>query len=105
MDLTRIKEGGRKISSAEILEILYKQKKCDILLIKVFDRLHNTQTIGVKSSEKAKKMIKETLSKFISLSIYLGIPEIGQMLSELCLHNLLSKQQLPYKQHKISHNL
>ncbi|KJV77781.1 putative guanosine polyphosphate pyrophosphohydrolase/synthetase [Rickettsia hoogstraalii str. RCCE3] len=40
MDLTRIKENGIKISSAEMIEMLYKEKKHDVLLIKLFDRLH-----------------------------------------------------------------
>ena len=48
MDLTRVKEGG-KISSAEMVELLWLQKKYDVLLIKQFDRLHNMQTIGAKS--------------------------------------------------------
>jgi len=48
MDLTRVKEHG-KITSAEMVEILYKEKKHDVLLIKLFDRLHNMQTIGAKS--------------------------------------------------------
>ncbi len=58
--LSRNKPHG-KISSAEIMEILYRQKKYDVALIKLFDRKHNLQTIGVKSPEKMKKIIKETM--------------------------------------------
>lgn len=39
-DLTRIKCEGVKISSAKTVELLYKEKKYDVLLIKLFDRLH-----------------------------------------------------------------
>ncbi len=65
MNLTRIEENGIKISVAEMVELLYTEKKYDILLIKLFDRLHNIQTIGAKSPEKIKKIINETLLNFI----------------------------------------
>ncbi|MDN3031085.1 MAG: HD domain-containing protein [Candidatus Tisiphia sp.] len=59
-DLTRVKSYG-KISAADTLNILFQQKKDDVLLIKLFDRLHNMQTIGTKSPEKVKKIIRESL--------------------------------------------
>jgi (p)ppGpp synthase/HD superfamily hydrolase len=80
MDLTRIKEGGIKISSAEMVEILYKEKKHDVLLIKLFDRMHNMQTISAKSPEKIKKVVNETLSYFIVLSEYLSLPNIAKVM-------------------------
>lgn len=83
-DLTRIKENGVKITSAEMVEILYKEKKDDVLLIKLFDRLHNMQTIGVKSPEKMRKIQLETLSTFLLLSTYLGSIKIEQDLLMLC---------------------
>ncbi len=58
VDLTRVKSYG-KISAAETLNILFQQKKDDVLLIKLFDRLHNMQTIGAKSPEKIQKIRKE----------------------------------------------
>ena len=82
-DLSRNKPRG-KISSAETLNILFQQKKYDVLLIKLFDRLHNLQTIGAKSSEKARKTIVETLSRFMSLSMYYNTPTIEQNFAELC---------------------
>ncbi|WP_410520943.1 HD domain-containing protein [Candidatus Tisiphia endosymbiont of Dioctria rufipes] len=82
-DLSRNKPHG-KISSAETLNILFQQKKYDVLLIKLFDRLHNLQTIGAKSSEKARKTIVETLSRFMSLSMYYNTPTIEQNFAELC---------------------
>lgn len=86
-DLTRVKV-DRKISAAETVELLWVQKKYDVLIIKLFDRIHNVETIGVKSPEKIKKIIEETLSRFMSLSIYLGIPKIEQRLARLCFKNL-----------------
>ncbi len=83
-DLTRIKENNRKISSAEVVESLWLQKKYDVLLIKQFDRLHNMQTIGVKSPDKIKKITKETIGTFIVLAAYLGIRNIEEELLSSC---------------------
>lgn len=83
MDLTRIKEDGIKISSAEMVEILYKEKKHDVLLIKLFDRLHNMQTIGAKSSEKAKKIVEETLMSFLVVGAVIDI-RLEKYLIQLC---------------------
>lgn len=83
-DLTRIK-ADRKISSTELVESLWKEKKYDLLLVKQFDRFHNMQTISVKSPEKLNKIIKETLQTFLTLAAYLEMPKIEQMLSELCI--------------------
>lgn len=81
-NVTRIKISG-KISSAEMVKILYREKKYDALMIKVFDRLHNTLTVDYKPPEKIKKIIEETLVNFITLSIYLQIPKIEHLLVEL----------------------
>ncbi|MCC8371956.1 MAG: HD domain-containing protein [Rickettsia endosymbiont of Pseudomimeciton antennatum] len=83
-DLTRIKQNGYKISSAEMVEMLYKEKKYDILLIKLFDRLHNMQTISAKSPEKIKKIVEETSNYFIVLAPYFGMLEIEKQLYQLC---------------------
>lgn len=85
MDLTRIKEDGIKISSAEMVEILYKEKKHDVLLIKLFDRLHNMQTISAKSPEKIKKIIDETTKHFIVLCLFLGLNNVEQILKHICI--------------------
>lgn len=81
--LTRIKANG-KISSKELVESLWKEKKYDTLLIKQFDRLHNIQTIGSKSPEKIQKIINETMSTFVVLAAYLGIREVEDELVALC---------------------
>lgn len=82
-DLTRIKE-NRKISSAEMVESLWIQKKYDVLLIKQFDRLHNMKTISAKSPEKIQKIIKETISTFTVLAAYLGIRDVENELISCC---------------------
>ncbi len=101
-DLTRIK-GDKKISSAEMVELLYKQQKNDVLLIKLFDRLHNMQTISGKSPERIKEIVLETASYFIILAPYFCISEIEQQFYQLCwdathqeqlLHNTLLTNNL-----------
>jgi (p)ppGpp synthase/HD superfamily hydrolase len=92
-DLTRIKLDC-KISSAEIMELLYKQRKNDLLTIKIFDRLHNLQTIDVKSKEKIKKTIIETLQRFLTASIYCNLQDVEKQIHELCRSILNPRQKL-----------
>jgi len=83
-DLSRIKVAGGKISSAEMVKFLWLQKKYDLLLVKLFDRLHNIQTIGVKSPEKIHKIIEETISAFLVLAVYLNITDAEKEIIQLC---------------------
>lgn len=93
-DLTRNID-GIKITSSELIERRWKERKYDVLLIKVFDRLHNMLTIQAKPSDKIKKIAEETISSFLVLTAHLGIVDIEQKLSDLCLeclkHDLLDK--------------
>ncbi|MFY9590167.1 HD domain-containing protein [Rickettsia endosymbiont of Halotydeus destructor] len=75
--LTRVKPSG-KISAEESLILLFKQKRNETILIKMFDRIHNLYTIGVKSPEKTKKIIEETLRTFLVLAVYLKLTTIEQ---------------------------
>ena len=95
-DLTRIKP-DRKISSTETIKSLHFQKKYDLLLIKIFDRLHNMQTIAAKSPEKIEKITEETLKEFIIIIMELGriiprILEIEKQIIRLCYQHLVIKQ-------------
>ena len=86
-DLTRVKPHG-KISSAETLDLLIQQKKHDVALIKLFDRIHNLETLGAKSLEKAKKIVEETVIHFLTLSMYLKIPTVTKRIITLCCQHL-----------------
>jgi len=92
--LTRDRPDGSKLSVGEILNNSYQEKDREVLLIKLFDRLHNMQTLGVKSPEKIKKIADETLLTFIALAIYLEVVEIKQKLSELCIKEIFTQQGL-----------
>lgn len=89
-DLTRIKENG-KISSKEMVALLWQQKKLDVLLIKLFDRVHNVQTIGAKSPEKAMKILSETLNHILWIAPCLGCLSAESTLVETC-HQFLSNE-------------
>ena len=95
--LTRIKP-DRKISSAEMVKQLYAQKKFDLLVVKIFDRLHNMQTITSKPTEKIKQCLEETIKNFISLSIYLSenMPkmQLDQKITNLCYKRLSKKPHM-----------
>ena len=91
-DLTRVKF-DRKISSAEMVKLLYISKKYDLLLIKMFDRVHNMQTINYKSLEKSKKTTEETLKSFLTLSAYFRLNtlqniDIEEQITQLCYKNI-----------------
>ncbi|WP_103897117.1 HD domain-containing protein [Rickettsia fournieri] len=92
-DLTRVKN-DKKISAAEMVKILYRQKKKELLLIKLFDRLHNVQTIGAKTHEKGQKTILETLRVFLSLATYLKIPKVARQLHTHCLNIIANYKKL-----------
>ncbi|KJV51913.1 HD domain-containing protein [Orientia tsutsugamushi] len=82
-DLTRIKD-NKKISSREMIQTLYNRNKTELLLIKLFDRFHNIQTVSIKPYEKRQEIILETQQEFIPLAKYLNLPKIGELLSEYC---------------------
>jgi (p)ppGpp synthase/HD superfamily hydrolase len=81
--ITRIKPSG-KISSAEILKRFWNDKQYKLILIKLFDRLHNMQTIFAKSPEKQAKIVRETLEYFLALGEILELPHLGDMLYQQC---------------------
>ena len=86
-DLTRVKI-DQKISSAKMIQLLYISKKYDLLLVKMFDRLHNMRTINYMLSKKIKKIKLETLEFFIIITMYFGLTEL-----EMEFKRLTSNQQ------------
>ncbi len=89
-DLTRIKT-DRKFTAGETLELIYPQNKKGILYIKIFDRLHNLQTIGFVSEIKRNKVIEETIKYFIPLCAFLGLYDIKRGLIKISYHYKLSQ--------------
>ncbi|BBJ31327.1 hypothetical protein RAS_04360 [Rickettsia asiatica] len=81
--LMRIKPYG-KITAKESLNLLIQQKRYNTALIKLFDRIHNVQTLGVKSLEKAQKIIEETITDFLVVAAHLEIHSIEEKLFNIC---------------------
>ncbi len=91
--LTRDRPDGNKLSVEEIINKAYQKQDEEVLLIKLFDRLHNLKTLNAITEEKKKKIALETLSSF--LAIALSFDEKGdQMIAKLCFNHL----QLNYSQ-------
>lgn len=85
--LTRDRADGTKLSVKEVLQDAFKKQDKEVLLIKCIDRLHNIQTLGVKSPEKISKTVEETLVNFILLSEYLELPSISRIIKQICVEN------------------
>ena len=64
--LTRDRPDGTKLTVEEIINNAYHKKDKEVLLIKLFDRLHNIQTIESIKTEKQKKIAEETL-KYVAI--------------------------------------
>ncbi len=90
--LTRDRPDGTKLSIEEILNNAYQKGDKEVLLIKLIDRLHNIQTIGVKFIDKQIKESKETLKNFVSLAMYLENINLEKAISCLC-HQISSDQE------------
>ena len=86
--LTRDRPDGTKLSVEDILNNSYQEKDREVLLIKLFDRLHNIQTLGAISPEKVKKITKETLNFFIVTTMYMGYKNLEKTIYEICCKNL-----------------
>jgi len=68
--LTRDRPDGTKLSVEQVLNNAYKLKDEEVLLIKLFDRLHNIRTIKYLSTEKQKEMALRTIRKFINIVLF-----------------------------------
>jgi guanosine-3',5'-bis(diphosphate) 3'-pyrophosphohydrolase len=71
--LTRDRPDGSKLSVEEILNSAYQLKDKEVLLIKLFDRFHNIQTIQFKSLKSQKNTALETWEMFLVLSASIDI--------------------------------
>ncbi len=77
--LTRVKPEG-KVSSEEILRVMYENKDKETMIVKLCDRLHNMMTIKGRAIEVQTRVIKETAQIFIVVAIYLGRSDIEKSL-------------------------
>jgi len=90
--LTRNRPDGSKLSVEEVLNNAYQKQDEEVLLLKLFDRLHNIHTIGVKILDKQIQESKETLNNFITLAMYLENIKLEKTISYLC-HQISSDKK------------
>jgi GTP diphosphokinase / guanosine-3',5'-bis(diphosphate) 3'-diphosphatase len=72
-------------------------KDIRVVIIRLFDRLHNLQTLDVFNPEKRKKIARQTIEIYAPLAERLGIGELKGKLEDLSFPYLLPRQ---YKQMK-----
>ena len=92
--LTRDRPDGTKLSVKEIIRMAYKNGDKEVLLIKIFDRLHNLQNIHFLTADKLQKTFDQTIDFFITLAVFLEAPEIETQLFSIC-QNLLKNYSQP----------
>ncbi len=90
--LTRVRPDGSKWTVEELLNNAYKKNDKEVLLIKLFDRLHNIQTLESMNPHKQQEIARETLRQFVVLSIYIGDIKLERIISRIC-HQFSSKPE------------
>lgn len=70
------------------------KKKEDLLLIKYFDRLHNLQTLQIKSPNKQSQIVSETLKEFLPIAAHFGMFSSEKWMSKICASINLNLQGL-----------
>lgn len=83
--LTRDRSDGSKLSVAEILNNAYRKNDKEVLLIKLIDRVHNANTVTVKTPQKIQKLVEKTLANFIVLASYLNLSRRQKELGDVCI--------------------
>ena len=96
--LTRDRPDGTKLSVEEILNNAYHLKDKEVLLIKLFDRLHNIQTIKSQSPEKQEKICKETIKHMLLTCFYIENKTLADTLRDISLIplNKFQSQEFSY---------
>jgi len=96
--LTRDRPDGTKLSVEEILNNAYHLKDKEVLLIKLFDRLHNIQTIKSQSPEKQEKICKETIKHMLLTCFYMENKKLADTLRDISLIpiNKFQSQEFSY---------
>ena len=95
--LTRDRPDGTKLSVEQILNNIYQLKDIEVLVIKLFDRLHNAKTLGYQSEAKREHTIFETITQFIVPAAYYGYNDIEKELWKIyCYHKNLDYDLLTF---------
>jgi len=88
------KQSIKKEIDKKTIEKIFQHSSCDfrILLIKLFDRLHNIITIsGKKDPEKRRKKIEEAITIYVASAKRLGLWNVKILLENACFRALHSE--------------
>ncbi len=83
--LTRDRPNGTKLSVEQVLNNAYQLKDKEVLIIKLFDRLHNIQTIKSQSPEKQEKICIETIKHMLLTCFYIENKKLADTLRDISL--------------------
>ena len=83
--LTCDRPDGTKLSVEEVLRHACERNDTEVILIKLFDRLHNISTMSFLPEEKQKKKVAETIKNFLILAEELSLTQISEFLYTECL--------------------
>lgn len=99
--VSKPKMDDKNLRSQKYLELLLKKllENVKAILIKLFDRLHNMQTIEHQPEEKQISIAKETLDIFVPLAKRLGLYKIQEELLKRCLQILNPKLYADFNQY------
>jgi len=99
--LTKLKilkdeEYSRKDKLARNLRKMFKSMEKDlrIIIIKIFDRIHNMETLEHVSREKQLSKVQETIDVFIPITKILGLWKEKKQLEDLCFYYLENKKYI-----------
>lgn len=83
--LTRDRPDGTRLSVEEVLDQACERHDTEVILIKLFDRLHNISTMRFLPREKQKKKVAETIENFLILAEELSLTQVSEFLYTECL--------------------
>lgn len=83
--MTKIDSQSRAETQAENVRKMFLAMAVDlrVIMVKLADRLHNMQTLGVMPAEKKRRIAKETLDIYVPIANRLGMNEIRHLLELL----------------------
>jgi GTP pyrophosphokinase len=84
--LDRVRFSNREQAQAATIRkmVVAMAQDVRVLLIKLFDRLHNIRTVGALREEKQRRVARETLDVYAPLAHRLGVQEIKHEFEDRC---------------------